>query len=139
MKESYIKLPNITVSKLQDVIDYLDENNIEYIEDYKEEVELNKYKEEIKEILEAIKPHDKEFTKAGIKEYSLVLSVKEQKILLDYITNLQKENNKQKEVLDKIKKYMQTLRDEYADDDYDIKCDVFNKIYYEILEEIEWN
>ena len=137
MKESYIKLPNITVSKLQDVIDYLDENNIEYIEDYKEEVELNKYKEEIKEILEAIKPHDKEFTKAGIKEYSLVLSVKEQKILLDYITNLQKENNKQKEVLDKIKKYMQTLRDEYADDDYDIKCDVFNKIYYEILEEIE--
>lgn len=54
MKESYIKLPNITVSKLQDVVDYLDENNIEYIEDYKEEVELNKYKEvldKIKEIL----------------------------------------------------------------------------------------
>lgn len=44
-------------------------------------------KEEIKEILEALKPHDKEF--ASVKEYPLVLSVKEQKILLDYITNLQ--------------------------------------------------
>ena len=54
MKESYIKLPNITVSKLQDVVDYLDENNIEYIEDYKEEVELNKYKEVLDRIKEEI-------------------------------------------------------------------------------------
>ena len=52
--------------------------------------------DEIKEILEALKPHDKEFAKAGIKEYSLVLSVKEQKILLDYITNLQDENKELK-------------------------------------------
>lgn len=42
MKESYIKLPNITVSKLQDVIDYLDENNIEYIEEYKRDEEINR-------------------------------------------------------------------------------------------------
>ena len=28
---------------------------------------------------------------------------------------------------------MNTLCDEYADDNYDIKCEVFNKIYYEIL------
>ena len=54
-------------------------------------------KEEIKEILEALKPQDKEFIKAGIKEYPLVLSVKEQKILLDYITNLQEENKQLKE------------------------------------------
>ena len=46
---------------------------------------------DIKEILEALKPHNKEF--ASIKEYPLALSVKEQKILLDYITNLQEENN----------------------------------------------
>jgi len=52
-------------------------------------------KDEIKEILEALKPQDEEFTKAGIKEYPLVLSVKEQKILLDYITNLQEENSEQ--------------------------------------------
>lgn len=34
------------------------------------------------------------------------LSKEESNLLLDYITNLQKENNKQKEVLDKIKKYI---------------------------------
>lgn len=38
-----------------------------------------------------------------------------------------------KERIDKLKKYMNTLCDEYADDNYDIKCEVFNKIYYEIL------
>ena len=29
---------------------------------------------------------------------------------------------------------MKTLSDEYAKDDYDIKCDVFNKLYYQILD-----
>lgn len=58
MKESYIKLPNITVSKLQDVADYLDENNIEYIEDYKEEVELNKYKEVLDKIKEKVNQYE---------------------------------------------------------------------------------
>ena len=46
---------------------------------------------------------------------------------------LEKENKKYKEVIDKLKEYMNTLCDEYADDNYDIKCEVFNKIYYEIL------
>ena len=59
-------------------------------------------KDEIKEILEALKPQDEEFTKAGIKEYPLVLSVKEQKILLDYITNLQEENKDLKEWLNNV-------------------------------------
>jgi hypothetical protein len=48
---------------------------------------------EIKEILETLKSQDEEFTKAGIKEYPLTLSIEEQKILLDYITNLQEEND----------------------------------------------
>ena len=39
---------------------------------------------EIKEILEALKPHSD-----IVKEYPLTLSIEEQKILLDYITNLQ--------------------------------------------------
>ena len=46
---------------------------------------------------------------------------------------LEQENKKYKEVIDKLKEYMNTLCDEYADDNYDIKCEVFNKIYYEIL------
>lgn len=50
MKESYIKLPNITVSKLQDVIDYLDENNIEYIEEYKRDEEINRLNNIINEL-----------------------------------------------------------------------------------------
>ena len=46
---------------------------------------------EIKEILEALKPQDEEFVKAGIKEFPLQLTLKEQKILLDYIIDLQKQ------------------------------------------------
>ena len=64
-------------------------------------------KEEIKEILEALKPHDKEF--ASIKEYPLVLNVKEQKILLDYITNLQEENTIKDTNWESLKYYLEKL------------------------------
>ena len=47
----------------------------------------------IEEILEALKSHDKVFTETGIKEYPLTLSIEEQKVLLDYITNLQEKYN----------------------------------------------
>ena len=46
---------------------------------------------EIKEIIEALKPLE------NIKEHQLYLTTKEQKILLDYITNLQEENERLKE------------------------------------------
>ena len=38
-KISYIKLPNITTSKLQDVIDFLEDNEIEYVEYYEEDLQ----------------------------------------------------------------------------------------------------
>ena len=38
-KISYIKLPNITTSKLQDVVDFLDDNEIEYVEYYAEDLQ----------------------------------------------------------------------------------------------------
>ena len=38
-KISYIKLPNITTSKLQDVIDFLDDNEIKYVEYYAEDLQ----------------------------------------------------------------------------------------------------
>ena len=38
-KISYIKLPNITTSKLQDVIDFLGDNEIEYVEYYIEDLQ----------------------------------------------------------------------------------------------------
>lgn len=38
-KISYIKLPNITTSKLQDVVDFLDYNEIEYGEYYAEDLQ----------------------------------------------------------------------------------------------------
>ena len=50
-----------------------------------------------------------------------------------FIDKLEQENKKYKELIDKLKEYMITLCDEYADDNYDIKYEVFNKIYYEIL------
>lgn len=43
--------------------------------------------EEIKEILEALKPHN------NIKEYPLYLNRKQQDLLYDYITNLQREKS----------------------------------------------
>ena len=38
-KISYIKLPNITTSKLQDVVNFLDDNEIEYVEYYAEDLQ----------------------------------------------------------------------------------------------------
>ena len=38
-KISYIKLPNITTSKLQDVVDFLNDNEIEYVEYYAEDLQ----------------------------------------------------------------------------------------------------
>lgn len=75
---------------------------------------------DIKEILEALKPQDEEFTKAGIKEYPLSLSIEEQKILLDCITNLQEKiksgnniilanKNRIKELKKNIKGYEQKI------------------------------
>ena len=43
---------------------------------------------EIKEILDALEVQFKEFT----TDYSLLLTIKQQKVLLDYITNLQQDN-----------------------------------------------
>lgn len=37
-------------------------------------------------------------------------------------------------IIKEVREYMRTLYDEYARDDYDIKYDVFNKIFYEILD-----
>ena len=38
-KISYIKLPNITTNKLQDVVDFLEDNEIEYVEYYAEDLQ----------------------------------------------------------------------------------------------------
>lgn len=38
-KISYIKLPNITTSELQNVVDFLDDNEIEYVEYYEEDLQ----------------------------------------------------------------------------------------------------
>ena len=38
-KISYIKLPNITTNKLQDIVDFLDDNEIEYEEYYAEDLQ----------------------------------------------------------------------------------------------------
>lgn len=65
MKESYIKLPNITVGKLQDVVDFLDDNNIEYIEEYKENEELQ---ERINKAIEYIHNHQLVFEISSKKQ-----------------------------------------------------------------------
>lgn len=52
-KETYLKLPNITVGELQDVVNYLEENNIKYIEYYENEHKLKNALDEIENYLEA--------------------------------------------------------------------------------------
>ena len=91
--------------KLKDMTDFL-ENVYKDIkeqptleEEQKQEKEfINKIKgnntNEIKEIIEALKPHSD-----IVKEYPLTLSIEEQKILLDYITNLQEEKENAVECL----------------------------------------
>ena len=46
-KETYLKLPNITVGELQDIVNYLEENNIKYIEYYENEHKLENALDEI--------------------------------------------------------------------------------------------
>lgn len=45
-----------------------------------------------------------------------------------------KNNEILRSIIKEVREYMKTLSDEYASDDYDIKCDVFCKIFYEILD-----
>ena len=87
---------------------------------------------EIKYLLEEIKNNTYDYVGTNGCLYQ-DLSREELNLLLNYINNLEQQCKKQKEVIDKLKEYMNTLCDEYADDNYDIKCEVFNKIYYEIL------
>jgi arsenate reductase-like glutaredoxin family protein len=86
--ESYIKLPNITTSKLQEVVDYLDENNIEYIEEYKRDEEIERLNSIIKEVREYIKENttsyytDLEHTN---EEFELIGDPKELLEILDKV------------------------------------------------------
>ena len=63
-KETYLKLPNVTVGELQDVVDFMEDNDIEYVEfyekDLKQQIEDLQQKVEqleniIKEAIECIK------------------------------------------------------------------------------------
>lgn len=47
---------------------------------------------------------------------------------------LEKENQQLKSVLNEVRRYMNTLCDEYADDNYDIKCEVLETIYQKLDE-----
>lgn len=78
---------------------------------------------EIKEIIEALKSHNdivKDYP-LTFKEYPLTLSIEEQKILLDYITNLQERIDKAVEYIDNCFVGEEVPRG----DDY-----VFNEYYY---------
>lgn len=86
MKEeriSYIKLPNITVSRLQDVVNYLDDNEIEYVEYYAEDLQNR-----IDKAIEYIKHYETirgyyEYEECGYDEYNYEEDLKEE--LLDVL------------------------------------------------------
>jgi hypothetical protein len=54
--------------------------------------------------------------------------------LKDYIIKLKTQLQQKENIIKEAREYMKTLSDEYAKDDYDIKYDVFNKLYYKILD-----
>lgn len=65
--------------------------------------------EEIKEILEALKPHN------DIKEYPLYLNRKQQDLLYDCITNLQQDLDKANDIIEKDRQFYKCRMDEYAE------------------------
>lgn len=65
--------------------------------------------DEVKEILEALKPHND-----IIKEYPLALSIEEQKLLSDYITNLENKYENQIHRYMNLKEYTTNLQEEAA-------------------------
>ena len=82
-KISYIKLPNITTSKLQDVVDFLDDNEIEYEEYYAEDLQNR-----IDKAIEYIKHYETirgyyEYQECGYDEYNYEEDLKEE--LLDIL------------------------------------------------------
>lgn len=88
-------------------------------------------KEEIKDYLKRADELELKLTGEDKDTYQWILFGYNQCAKL--LNETEQQCKKQKEVIDKLKEYMNTLCDEYADDNYDIKCEVFNKIYYEIL------
>ena len=88
-------------------------------------------KEEIKDYLKRTDELELKLTGEDKDTYQWILFGYNQCAKL--LNETEQQCKKQKEVIDKLKEYMNTLCDEYADDNYDIKCEVFNKIYYEIL------
>ena len=82
-KISYIKLPNITTSKLQDIIDFLEDNEIEYVEYYEEDLQNR-----IDKAIEYIKHYEiirgyYEYEECGYDEYNYEEDLKEE--LLDIL------------------------------------------------------
>ncbi len=90
-KETYIKLPKITVSNLQDVVDFLDDNNIEYIEEYKENEQLDKYKEVLDKIKEYCKEVIEEHNNGEYNVSTVQLAIKEHKGNIENILKLLEE------------------------------------------------
>lgn len=81
--------------------------------------------EEIKEILEALKPHN------DIKEYPLYLNRKQQDLLYDYITNLQQLYENGLKVCVAEHKYGVEKAEEARD--YKSRCEKANKIITDFM------
>lgn len=55
IKESYLKLPNVTVGELQDVVDFMEDNDIEYVEFYEKDL-----KQQIEDLEQKVEQLEKE-------------------------------------------------------------------------------
>ena len=55
IKETYLKLPNVTVGELQDVVDFMEDNDIEYIEFYEKDL-----KQQIEDLQQKVEQLEKE-------------------------------------------------------------------------------
>ena len=80
-KISYIKLPNITTSKLQDVVDFLDDNEIEYEEYYAEDLQNR-----IDKAIEYLYKHNQYNDRDGVHY------IKEDEYCVDYLLDILKES-----------------------------------------------
>ena len=62
IKETYLKLPNVTVGELQDIVDFMEDNDIKYVEFY--EKDLKQLTEDLQQKVEQL-----ENIRKKIKEY----------------------------------------------------------------------
>lgn len=95
IKETYLKLPNVTVGELQDVVDFMEDEDIEYIEFYEKDL-----KQQIEDLQQKVEQLEKE-----LKETNNLLHKANDEVV-SYCNRCIELENIRKEAIEIINQYM---------------------------------